>query len=93
MIKRRFGEEFHATIAERLEIKQVEDRKAAGDRKRKPYNKDNKGPKRQPREGKPAVEGQEAQKTAEQKPAVEGQAAKTEAPKREARRRGPREGQ
>lgn len=44
MIKRRFGEEFHTSIAERLEVKQVEARKPAGDRKKKVV----KG-KRQPR--------------------------------------------
>jgi hypothetical protein len=57
MIKRRFGEEFHTAIAERLEVKQVEARKPAFDRKKKPF----KGGKRQPREGKPEgqkVEGQ-----------------------------------
>ena len=64
MIKRRFGEQFHAEVAERLEIKQVESRKAAFDKKRRPF----KGGKRQPREGKPqAQEGQEAKKT-EEKP-------------------------
>ena len=35
MIKKRFGEEFHTAIAERLDVKQVEARKAAGDRKRR----------------------------------------------------------
>ena len=50
MIKKRFGEEFHTAIAERLEIKQVESRKAANDRKKKPFNKGGRGPRR---EGKP----------------------------------------
>jgi hypothetical protein len=88
MIKRRFGEQFHAEVAERLEIKQVESRKAAGDKKRRPV----KGGKRQLREGKPqqTQEGQEAKKTEEKPQSQEG---KKEAPKREARRRGPREGQ
>ena len=51
MIKRRFGEEFHASVAERLEVRQTETRKAAGDRKRKVV----KGGKRQQREGKQKV--------------------------------------
>jgi hypothetical protein len=59
MIKKRFGEEFHTAIAERLEVRQTETRKAAGDRKRKVI----KG-KRQQREEKPdgrKVESQETQ--------------------------------
>jgi hypothetical protein len=39
MIKRRFGEDFHTAIAERLEIRQVEARKAAGKREKRPFNK------------------------------------------------------
>jgi len=57
MIKKRFGEEFHTAISERLEVRQAEKRKAAGDRNRKVI----KG-KRQQREGKPdshKVESQE----------------------------------
>jgi len=88
MIKRRFGEEFHASVAERLEVRQTETRKAAGDRKRKFV----KGGKRQQREGKPEgqkTEGEAKPAQTESTPAQEG---KKEAPKRE-RRRGPREGQ
>jgi len=89
MIKRRFGEEFHASVAERLEVRQAESRKVAGDRKRKVV----KSGKRQQREGKP--EGQKTEgETAKpaQTETTQAQEGKKEAPKRE-RRRGPREGQ
>ena len=45
MIKRRFGEEFHTAIAERLEVKQVEARKPDDNTKKRVV----KGGKRQPR--------------------------------------------
>lgn len=91
MIKRRFGEQFHAEVAERLEIKQVESRKVAGDKKRRPQQKGKRQP-REGKEGKPQGEGQKAEKTTEEKPQA-AQEGKKDAPKREARRRGPREGQ
>lgn len=95
MIKKRFGEEFHAAVAERLEIKQVESRKAAGDRKRRVVR----GGKREQREGRPErperperkTEGKETQQPAQTETSQAQEGAK-EAPKRE-RRRGPREGQ
>lgn len=90
MIKRRFGEEFHAAVAERLEVRQAESRKAAGDRKRKFV----KGAKRPQREGQ-KPEGQKPEGDATkpaQTEASQAQEGKKEAPKRE-RRRGPREGQ
>ena len=60
MIKKRFGEDFHASVADRLEIRQVESRKAAGDKKRRVA----KGGKR---EGRPErkAEGKETQQTAQ----------------------------
>ncbi len=66
MIKKRFGEEFHAAIAERLEIKQVESKKAAFDRKRRVFR----GGKREQREGRPErperkTEGKETQQPAQ----------------------------
>lgn len=88
MIKRRFGEEFHAAVAERLEVRQVESRKAAGDRKRKVV----KGGKRQQREGKPEGQKTEGEATKPAQTETTAQEGKKEAPKRE-RRRGPREGQ
>lgn len=89
MIKKRFGEEFHTAVAEKLEVRQVESRKAAGDRKRKPF----KGGKRPQKEGKPEgqkTEGEQAKPA--QTEAAQPQGEKKEALKRE-RRRGPREGQ
>ncbi len=97
MIKKRFGEEFHTAVAERLEIKQAESRKAAGDRKRRVVK--GKREQREGREGrtegKPEgrrTEGKESQQPAQTEQTTQAQDAKVEAPKRE-RRRGPREGQ
>lgn len=96
MIKKRFGEDFHTKIAERLEVK------AAVDHTKKDYKKkrnNNREGGKDNRERKPRAERKEGEKPvdAETTPAADqpkgDKPVDKEAPKRDGRRRGPREGQ
>jgi hypothetical protein len=76
MIKRRFGEEFHAKIQENLEVKAaVVVRKNARDGKKKPQRDNKDRPERKPREQKEKKEGDKVvEEVKEEKPAAEKEA-------------------
>jgi hypothetical protein len=91
MIKRRFGDDFATAISANLEVKATEVvRRDAKGGKRRP--RENKGERadRKPREQR---EEKKEEKPAATEEAPKAEEATKEAPKREGRRRGGREGQ
>jgi hypothetical protein len=91
MIKRRFGDEFATAISSNLEVKATEAirRDAKGGKRRPRENRGDK-PERKPREQR---EEKKEEKPAATEEAPKAAEEKQEAPKREGRRRGGREGQ
>jgi hypothetical protein len=93
MIKRRFGEDFATKISANIEIKAAEVARRDNKGKRRPRadGKDNRAD-RKPREQREKKEEDKPAVPAEEAPKQEAVADK-DAPKREGRRRGGREGQ
>ena len=96
MIKRRFGDDFHAKITPSLEIKAAEAKRNPRDNKRRP-RADGEKRDRKPRDNKDKKEGEKAepdtQPQAPQAATEQTQEQKAAPAKREGRRRGGREGQ
>jgi len=90
MIKKRLGDDFASKLSDNLQVKVTEvAKKDARGGKRKP--RENRGEKGDKPERKP--KGEQTEAKAEEKPQEEGAKPQQEAPKREGRRRGNREGQ
>ena len=89
MIKRRFGDDFATAISTNLEIKAAEKKDAKGGNRRPRENKGDR-PDRKPREPREEKKVEAVVPAAEEAPKA---ADEKEAPKRDGRRRGGREGQ
>lgn len=95
MIKRRFGDDFHTQLSDKLEVKVAEVvRKNVRDGgRRKPRGDNKERGERKPRENRDRKEGDKVQAEATEPKAEQGTEEKTAPAKREGRRRGGREGQ